>query len=200
MIYLEGANWFMAKQRLKRVVHFGTGRLIAGTPLGKPVEFNEIHYSLDIDPLVHEQYKTYLKQKRIKRGSVFRLGSAEETGLRGNSVDEIHMHNLLCSKPFTEKERRNIFAEAKRILKPGAPIIIGHTNTPGVFPKERLGEEARKHGFDMEMLVEDLRNQVQEKIPRENLAQLTACLGPAFSREEIIHPGYYVALLRKKKE
>lgn len=193
-------------EKLRRVVHFGPEMRLPGTGYGRKIKPGEVHYCIDVRPGFASEAKSDAEAARLLKRRKMRLAekSAEETGLRSGSVDEVHIHNLLnvpcmrharhVEEPCEAKVRsaERLLVEAGRIIRKDGCVFVGATNTPYFFPREALEKAAERLGLKPACIVAD---QSRETI-RQDIPILSEHVGRVV--EPLVHPGYYLVKLTKR--
>lgn len=138
------------------IADFGCGTGYFTFPLAEIIKEEGKIYALDIlkDKLeaVESQAKILgVNNVEVKRVNLEKIGGS---GLKDESVDWIFLVNML----FQNQQKEVVFSEAKRVLKPGAKMVIiewKKTETtlgPEVgqrISKEKLEEMAKKEQFSI---------------------------------------------------
>ncbi|MDP3741771.1 MAG: class I SAM-dependent methyltransferase [Candidatus Micrarchaeota archaeon] len=178
----------------KVIVHFGAGEYLPGEH-GPPVRPNESHIIFDIKkpPQLHPVSQSLVQ--RGLRSPIFKLQDASRTGLRVESADVIHIHNVF-SDPKTAN-RVDLLKEAARILKPNGEIFVGETLTPYVFTKEELEKLAGQCGLKVETLVENSKRTARMAYTDSERKITEGIMGPGGTSLKIISGKMYLVKLTK---
>lgn len=83
----------------------------------------------------------------------------ENTGLEDNSVDEVHLYNILGDVRI--KNREKIFIEAIRITKLAGNIYVGEILTP--YPIESLIKTGNEYGLTSKILINGTTSGIKEE-------------------------------------
>jgi hypothetical protein len=149
---------------LNHVVHIGCLNMLPGSPQGPAVSENTKYTCFEHPDLLNEidkrhideEYKKIPEELRARVSVEFR--NAENTGLLSDSIDEVHMYNVLGYGSTKNKEE--IINEAHRILKPLKQLYVGET-IPPPYPFEDLLIMCRRK-FSVNVLSPDLKQHGSE--------------------------------------
>ena len=173
----------------KLVVHVGPNYLLPGTRHGIRVKEDEVHLCYEPD----KSNWHFLKRKNPKARVGISGKAFEKSSLAKESVDEIHIHNVLCDPEVFFKKQ--ILQKAAVALKPGGRIWVGHTRTPDNFSFDQFKATARKFGLNAKIVVMDETGKGEPS--RKQLRLMTNRMGNIV--EEGVMNNFFLAVLTKPK-
>ncbi|HIH20267.1 TPA: class I SAM-dependent methyltransferase [Candidatus Micrarchaeota archaeon] len=186
----------MTRVKPKLIVHFGAGDWIPRKHY-PPIRANETHLVYDPDPELPKKYAEFKDSQVGKLPLTLIPRGAQNTGLRRDSVDVIHIHNVF-SAPSARSVREDLLKEAERILKPGGIIYMLHWNTPEYMPKEELLQMANMRGLKIEFPFSLNKTELRE-LNKSELDSLREISEFPKLLAKLVTPGAYLAKLTKKQ-